>query len=160
MDTQEPIQEPMSAYETAEFPDEYMDLVPLTVGGVTFWHGRGTFGEPFFRVHMNVDAPSWYPLVVYTVRENRDGDGWFVQLEHQSTIRPFNWPAHPFLRGLLLPDLLAAVAVMVRARVNLFRQMSRPGFAPQQFDWSVLTVQREKVVPEVMLALAELPDGR
>jgi len=33
------------------------------------------------------------------------------------------------------------------------------GFVPQQFDWSILTVQREKVVPEVLLALAELPDG-
>ena len=153
MDTQEP----MGRYEMVELSDEFMGFVPLRVAGVTFWYGRGTFGEPFFRVHMNADAPSWYPVVVYTVRENRDGDGWFVQAEHQSTTQPFNWPGHPFLRDLLLPDLLAAVAVMVRAKVNLFRQMSRPGFVAQRFDWSVLTGQREKVVPEALLALAELP---
>ena len=136
---------------------EYDERVPFSVGGFTFWKAIGPCEDPYFQAFAFVDGPAWYPLVTYTVRESYDGDGWVVSSTHHNHPHPLPLTDHPLLEDQLLPGLLAAIAVLIRAKINPFCLIERRWHAARIIDVDALLRERDALAEEAARALRSLP---
>lgn len=138
---------------------EYDGRTPFSVGGLTFWKAVGPCEDPYFQAFASVDGPAWYPLVTYTVRESYDGDGWVVSSTHHNHPQPLPLTDHPVFEDQSLPGLLAAIAVLIRARINPFWLIDRRWHSARTIDVDVLQEERDALAEEAARALDCLPEG-
>jgi len=79
-----------------------------------------------------------------------------VRCEHNGTTRALILYGHPFLSGRPLPELLAAVAVLARERVNLFQELDRRWNEAREFDYQRLETALQEGLADAQISLLGL----